>query len=98
MEGAEQRPGAQLGCHRAHLLPQSRRTDERPSRNEPSGGERSRPSHLALRREQQVGVEAAVIAGVAAPPDLVDLEQHGVAVAVQPHRVHVLGVARTSDP
>src|SRR5262249_11422904 len=38
--------------------------------------------------------ETSVVAGVARRADLVDLEQHGVAVAVQAHRVHVLRVAR----
>ena len=49
-------------------------------------------SSLCLRAEQQIGIEAAVVAGVACRADLVDLEQHRVAVAVQPDRVHVLGV------
>src|SRR6476469_7370398 len=49
-------------------------------------------SSLCLRAEQQIGIEAAVVAGVACRADLVDLEQHRVAVAVQSHRMHVLGV------
>src|SRR5256885_2820228 len=47
---------------------------------------------LSLRRQQQVGIETGVVAGVAGGADLVDLEQHGVAVTIQPHRVHVLRV------
>src|SRR5256885_4059719 len=55
---------------------------------------------LTLRRQQQVGIEARVVAGVAGRADLVDLKQHGVAVTIQPHRVHVLCVPRglTLDP
>jgi hypothetical protein len=34
-----------------------------------------------------------VIPGVAGTIDLIHLEQHGIAVAVQSYRVHVLGVA-----
>src|SRR6478672_11490703 len=58
---------------------------------------RRNPLHagsLILRCEQLVRIEAGVIAGVAGRAHLIDLEQHGVAVAVQPHGVHVLGVAR----
>src|SRR4051812_5258244 len=49
---------------------------------------------LSLRRQQEVRIEAGVVAGVAGGAHLVDLEQHGVAVAIQPHRVHVLRVSR----
>ena len=69
-------------------------------RRKETGG--SKPIPLVRRRlpvcsrscgpQQQIGVEAGVVAGVAGAADLVDLQQHGVAVAVQPHRVHVLGV------
>ena len=57
-----------------------------------SGPADGRSSLALLRRQQHVGVEAAVITGVAGAAHLIDLEQHRVAVAVQPHRVHVLGV------
>lgn len=51
-------------------------------------------SRVRTRGEQEVGVETAVITGVTRTAHLIDLEQHGVAVTVQPHRVHVLGVTR----
>src|SRR5271157_1003590 len=59
-----------------------------------------RPAVCLVVAQQHVGVEAAVVAGVARRADLVDLQQHGVAVAVQPHRVDVLGMSRrrTLDP
>src|SRR5277367_1562323 len=48
---------------------------------------------LVVGLEQYVGVEAAVVAGVTRAADLVHHQQHGIAVAVQPYRMHPLGVA-----
>ena len=50
------------------------------------------PRRLLLGRQQLIGVEARVVAGVARRTLLIHLEQHGVAVTVKPHRVDVLGV------
>ena len=44
--------------------------------------------------EQNIGVEAGTVARVAGAANLVDPQQHSVAVAVQPHGMDVLGVAR----
>ena len=49
---------------------------------------------LVPRPQQDVGVEAGVLTGVAGRADLIDFEQHGVAVAVESHRVHPLSVPR----
>ena len=71
--GCQQRR-AQLRCHRRHFSPQSGVAMDTECRK-PRGGERNRLSHLALRSEQQVGVEAGVVAGMAGRADLVDLER-----------------------
>ena len=46
-----------------------------------------------VRLAEQVGVEAGARAGVAGRALLVDLEQHGVTVAVEPDRLHPLAMA-----
>src|SRR5580704_2345405 len=45
---------------------------------------------FAGHRLEHVGVEAGPVAGVAGRADLVDLDQQGVAIAVQRHRLHPL--------
>ena len=53
----------------------------------------SRGCRVAAGGEQDVGVEAGAVAGVAGRADLVDHDQQRVAVAVEPDLAHVLDVA-----
>src|SRR5215212_5247753 len=52
------------------------------------------PASLGLLRQQHVRIEATVVTGVTCRAHLVDLQQHRVAVTVQPNRMHVLRMAR----
>ena len=86
-------PRATATCHPRGPPPRRRAVGTRAAAAAVMPGLRSRWAGADDRGQRAAGVEAGARARVAGGTDLVDLDQQGVAVAVEAHGLDVLGVA-----